>query len=93
MLDHTNEDDGTFFISFDDFIKKYGILSICCNPDPTIYTHQKQMIDLNQSEFPSVAFLRFELKEEIKLNDETFAVFCNQQGDNIAGKRRATNPI
>ena len=92
MLDHTNEDDGTFFIAYDDFIKRYGSLSICCNPNPTIYTHQKQMIDLNQSEFPSVAFLRVELAADIELTEETFAVFCNQQGDVLAGYRRATKP-
>jgi len=84
MLNHTNEDDGTFFMPHDDFIESYGGLNICCNPNSTIYTHQKLMIDLNESEFPSVAFLRVELAEEIELTEETFAVFCNQQGDVLA---------
>jgi len=47
MLDHTNEDDGTFFIPYDDVIYKYANISLCCNPNPTIYTHQKKIIDFN----------------------------------------------
>jgi len=49
------------------------------------------MIDFNNSEFPSIAFLRVELASEIELVDETFGVYCNQQGDVIAGLKRATN--
>jgi hypothetical protein len=85
MLDHTNEDDGTFFIPFNDMLNKYANISFCCNPNPTIYTHQKKIIDFNSSEFPSVAFLRVELREEIELTEETFGVYCNQQGDVMAG--------
>jgi len=43
------------------------------------------MIDFNHSEFPSIAFLRVELASDIELVDETFGVFCNQQGDVLAG--------
>jgi len=43
------------------------------------------MIDFNHSEFPSIAFLRVELAADIELVDETFGVFCNQQGDVLAG--------
>ena len=38
MLDHTNEDDGTFFIPFNDMLIKYENISICSNPNPTINT-------------------------------------------------------
>ena len=78
MLNHTNKDDGTFFIPLDDMLNKYANMSICCNPSPKIYTHQKIRVDFNTSEFPNVAFLRVELKADIELTEETFGVYCNQ---------------
>ena len=91
-LGHTNEDDGVFFIPYDDMLDKYRSTHICCNPDPEIYTHQKLMIDFNSSEFPGVAFLRVELREEYEFTEETFGVYCNQQGDVLGGVRKAFNP-
>ena len=88
MLNHTNEEDGTFFMPYDDMLRIYANATICCNPDPKIYTHQKRLIDFNTSEFPNVAFLRFELAADVELTTETFAVFCNQQGDNMNARTR-----
>jgi hypothetical protein len=78
MLNHTNKNDGTFFILFDDMLNKYANMSVCCSPNPKIYTHQKKIIDFSTSEFPSVAFLRVELAADVNLTEETFGVYCNQ---------------
>ena len=50
------------------------------------------MIDFNSSEFPGVAFLRVELSEQYEFTDETFGVYCNQQGDVLGGVRKFFNP-
>jgi hypothetical protein len=78
MLDHTNEDDGTFFMPLDDMLRLYSNMSICCNPSPKVYKRQQKMVDFNSSEFPSVAFLRVQLNADIELTDKTFGVYYNQ---------------
>ena len=48
------------------------------------------MLDFNTSENTMTASLRIELAEDYELTDETFAVFCNQQGDILPALRSSS---
>lgn len=93
MLNHTDEDDGIFFMTFDDYLGAYHQTVICCNPNPKMYTHQKRMVDFNTSEFPNVAFLRVDLAADVELTEETFGISCFQQGNILANSNRHNTPL
>jgi hypothetical protein len=37
MLNHTAEEDGTFFMNFEETLNQFNRLTVCCNPSPKTY--------------------------------------------------------
>ena len=48
------------------------------------------MLDFNTSSDSTTASLRIELAEDYELTDETFGVFCNQQGNILTALRSSS---
>ena len=76
--------DGTFVISFDDYLKYYETTSICLIDNKKVYSHSYALEDFTDT---VQSFFTFELKKPIDTNEQTFSISCIQQGDTLKSYR------
>jgi hypothetical protein len=81
QLDSSAEEDGVFFIPFEDYIRHFATTSICVNNDPEKYFHSYCMFDFGSNGVQKQTFT-FELTEPVPA-DEVFTISVAQQGPRL----------
>ena len=68
---HVNEDDGTFFIPFENFMNLFQVTHFCASGQADRMEVHQIFVDYNQKTHPQV-FMRFTVEEAFTLSDDLF---------------------
>lgn len=82
QLKVTTEDDGIFYMSFEDYIMTYETTSVCMNLTEKL---PEQSFEIHGSPY---AFFQFELTEKWDFSQQYLCFCVNQMGDRLGAYRR-----
>lgn len=71
-LGWTAEDDGLFFMAFEDYAEAFSDTTFCMQDDPTVYLHNEVTIDFNGNNEGTT--LKFNLPKAVDTNQQGFAI-------------------
>ena len=87
QLGWTSEQDGTFFMTFDDYLSHYSQTTV--NFSSISDYHSYKLVDMNQKK---TVYLSFTLSKKIDFSTKLFSISVSQQGDRLRNYRPHNNP-
>jgi len=83
------EDDGIFFMPYEDYLECYRATNICCSPNPKKYSHSAEMHPFVSGPDPkNIQFYKFTVQSDYELDNEALGLQVFQQG-NVLGQGKA----